>query len=80
MLWKVNVQVVGAAVNELLDVFWQLAPGSPLGREATDLLLRWDLTGEEKPEETFWQGLGATWGLGELLLAFWNLPGISNVR
>lgn len=47
-----GVEVVGAAVNELLDELGDVGAGSPLGREVTDLLLRGDLAGQQKPEET----------------------------
>jgi len=67
------VEVARAAVNELLDVLRKLGTGSPLSREVTDLLLRRNLTGQEKPEETFGKRLGATWSLGESFLAFWDL-------
>ena len=60
---------VGAAVNELLDESRKLSAGSPLGREALDLLIGGNLTSEEEPEETLREGLRATGGGGELSLA-----------
>jgi len=59
------VERVGAAVNELLDKVGDLSAGSPLGREALDLLVGGDLAGDEEPEETLGEGLRATGGLGE---------------
>jgi hypothetical protein len=63
------VEIGRAAVDQLLDELGEVGAGSPLGREITDLLLRRDLTGEEKPEETLRKGLLATGSLGEELLA-----------
>lgn len=60
---------VGASVDELLDEFGDLSPGSPLLGQTLDLLLGWDLSGEEEPEETLWQGLLTTWGGWEFGLA-----------
>jgi hypothetical protein len=45
------VQVVGAAVDELLDKLGNVGTGSPLGREVADLLLGGNLTSEEEPEK-----------------------------
>ena len=67
------VEVVGAAVNELLDELWEIGSGGPLGGEVADLLLAGHFAGQEEPEETLWQRLGATWRLREKLLAFWDL-------
>lgn len=47
------VEVAWAAVDELLNEFWDIGAGGPLGREVADLLLRWNLTGKEEPEETY---------------------------
>jgi hypothetical protein len=63
------VEVVGAAVDELGDERGELAAGGPLGGQVADLLLRGDLAGEEEPEETLGEGLGAAGSLGEDLLA-----------
>lgn len=41
-----------AAVDELLNELGDVGAGSPLGRQVADLLLAWDLTGQEQPEET----------------------------
>lgn len=46
-----RVQVVGAAVDELLDKLGNVGTGSPLGREVADLLLGGNLTSEEEPEK-----------------------------
>lgn len=61
-----------AAVDELLDELWNIGAGGPLSREVANLLLRWNLTGEEKPEETFWEWLLSSWGLWKLVLALWD--------
>jgi hypothetical protein len=47
------VQVARAAVDELLDEFWDSRASGELGREVTNLLLRWNFTGEEEPEKTY---------------------------
>lgn len=47
-----GVEVVGAAVNELLDELGDIGAGSPLSREVADLLLGGNLAGQQKPEET----------------------------
>lgn len=47
------VEGVGATVNQLLDELGDIGAGSPLGREVANLLLGGNLTGEEKPEETY---------------------------
>jgi hypothetical protein len=67
------VEVAGAAVDELLNKLGDVGAGSPLGGEVADLLLGGDLTGQEEPEETFWERLLAAGGLGEELLAFGDL-------
>ena len=41
-----------AAVDQLLNELGDVGAGSPLGRQVADLLLAWDLTGQEQPEET----------------------------
>lgn len=41
-----------AAVDQLLNELGDVGAGSPLGRQVADLLLGWDLTGQEQPEET----------------------------
>jgi len=71
------VKVAWAAVDKLLDKLWKLGAGGPLGGEVADLLLRWNLTGEEKPEETLWKWLLTTWGLWKNFLALWDLYGVS---
>jgi len=58
------VEVAGASVDELLNVLRNLRAGSPLGGEVTDLLLGWDLTSQEEPEETLGKGLLTTRRLG----------------
>lgn len=62
-----------AAVNELLNILGELASCSPFGRQSTNLVLGGDLAGEQEPEKTLGQRLGATWSLWQLLLAFWDL-------
>lgn len=48
-----GVEVARAAVNQLLDVLGDIGTGGPLSREVANLLLGRNLTGQEKPEETF---------------------------
>lgn len=48
-----GVEVAGAAVDELLDELGHIGAGSPLSGQVTDLLLAWDFTGQEQPEETY---------------------------
>lgn len=57
-----------AVINQLLDVLGKLRSSGKLGRESLDLRLGRDLTGQQKPEETFGKGLIATGALRELLL------------
>ena len=64
-----GVEVVGAAVDELLDELGDVGAGSPLGGQVADLLLGGDLAGQQKPEETLRKGLLTTGGLGQELLA-----------
>jgi hypothetical protein len=66
------VEVGRAAVDELSDEAGDVGASGPLGGEVADLLLGWDLTGQEEPEETLGQRLGATGSLGEKLLALRN--------
>lgn len=47
-----GVQVVGAAVDELLDELGKVGTGSPLGGQGANLGLRGNLTGQEEPEKT----------------------------
>lgn len=47
------VEVVGAAVNQLLDEAWDVGAGSPLSREVAYLLLAWDFASKKEPEETW---------------------------
>lgn len=68
-----GVQVLGASVDQLLNVLGERGAGSPVGRQGTDLSLRGDLTSEEEPEKTLGEGFLTTGGLGEELLAFWDL-------
>jgi len=67
------VEVARAAVDELLDELGDIGAGGPLGGQVADLLLGGNLAGQQKPEETFWERLLATGGLGEELLAFGDL-------
>jgi hypothetical protein len=66
------VEVGWAAVDELGDERWNIGASSPLSGQITDLLLRWNLAGQEEPEETFWERLLTAGSLGELLLALWD--------
>ena len=72
-----GVEVAWAAVDELLNELGNIGAGSPLSREVADLLLRGDLAGQKKPEETFRERLLATRGLGEELLALGDLLRVS---
>jgi hypothetical protein len=68
-----GVEVARAAVNELLDELGDGGTGGPFCGKVANLLLGGNLAGQEKPEETFWQRLLATGGLGKELLAFGDL-------
>jgi hypothetical protein len=61
-----------ASVENLLNELGNGSTGSPILRELGGLLLRGDLTGEQKPEETLGKGLLAAGGLGEGLLDVGN--------
>ena len=63
------MESVGASVNELLDKLGDLGTGSPFLGKTLDLLGSRDFTSEEEPEEGLGEGLGSTWGGGELSLA-----------
>jgi len=66
------VEGVWAAVEKLLNELWHVRAGSPLSGQALDLSLSWDLTGQEEPEDTFWEWLLTIWALWKELLAFWD--------
>ena len=68
------MQVARAAVDKLGDEGWHIAACSPFSAQVSDLLLAWNLAGQEKPEEAFWKWLLATGSLWKLLLAFWDCP------
>ena len=74
-----GVEVAGAAVDELLNELGDIGAGRPFSGEVADLLLRGNLAGQQKPEETFWEGLLAAGGLGEELLALGDLHHVSRV-
>lgn len=46
------VEVVGTTVDDFFDELWDGRACSPFSREISDLLLAWDLAGQEKPEKT----------------------------
>lgn len=48
-----GVEVVGAAVNELLNELGDVGASSPLSGQVTDLLFAGDLASEQQPEETY---------------------------
>jgi hypothetical protein len=48
-----GVEVVGAAVNELLDELGDVGASSPLSGQVADLLFARDLTSKQQPEETY---------------------------
>jgi len=68
-----GMEVAGASVDELLNILRNLGAGSPLGGKVADLLLGWDLTSQEEPEETLGKRLLTTRRLGEEFLAFGDL-------
>ena len=68
-----GVEGAGAAVDELLQKLGEVGASSPFGRQGVDLLLGGNLTSQEEPEETFGEGLLATRGLGQKLLALGDL-------
>lgn len=68
-----GVEGAGAAVDQLLDELGEIGASGPLSREVADLLLRGNLAGKEKPEETFGERLAATGSLGQAFLAFGDL-------
>lgn len=47
------VEVRWAAVDEFLNELGDIGTGSPLSREVANLLLGWDLTGKQQPEEAY---------------------------
>lgn len=58
-----------ASVDEVLDELGDGRAGGPVGREGGTLLGSRDLTSEQEPEQSLGQGLVASGGLGEELLA-----------
>jgi hypothetical protein len=64
------VEIGWAAIDELGNKGWNIRPGGPLSGEVADLLLGWNLTGQQEPKETFRQRFLTTGGFGEKLLAF----------
>lgn len=69
------VEGVWAAVEEFLNELWHIRAGSPLSGETLDLLSSWDITGQEEPEDGFWEWLNTIWALWKELLALWDLLG-----
>lgn len=61
-----------ASVKNLLHKLGEGGASSPLLGEGVDLLLGGDLTGHQKPEETFREGFGAAGGFGQEFLALGN--------
>jgi hypothetical protein len=51
------VQSGWAPVEDLLNKVWNGSACSPVFREFSDLLRRWDFSGDEEPEETLRKGL-----------------------
>jgi len=70
------VEGVWAAVKKLLNELWHIRTSSPLSGQALDLSLGWDLTGQEEPEDTFWEWLLTIWTLWKKLLALWDLDSV----
>lgn len=66
------VQVGWGAVNQLLNVLWQGGSGRQLLGQGLGLGGRWNLAGQQQPEQSFWQRLASTWSLWQLLLDVWD--------
>lgn len=66
------VEIAWASVDELLDEFWNIGTGGPFCGEIANLLLTWDLAGEEKPEKTY-DGLERLWLYPSgIICTFWK--------
>lgn len=65
-----GVEVGRAAVDKLLDELGDIGTGSPVSGQVADLLLRGNLAGQQKPEETLRERLLTAGGLGKDVLAF----------
>ncbi len=65
-----RVQSGWTPVEDLLNEIRDRSACGPVFRELGDLLMCWDLAGDEEPKETLRKGFRATQGLGELLLNF----------
>jgi hypothetical protein len=68
-----GVEIARAAVDELLDELGDVGTGGPFCGQVADLLLGGNLASQQKPEETLWERLLTTGGLGEELLALGDL-------
>lgn len=68
-----GVQVIRAAVDELLNELGHIGTSGPFGGEIADLLLAGNLAGQQQPEETFRERLLAAGSFGKQLLALGNL-------
>jgi len=66
------VQIGGASVQELLNELGESSTGSPVLAERLDLIGSGNFASEEKPENSFWEGLRSTRGLGEYITDFRN--------
>ena len=57
-------------VQHVFDVLWDVGTSSQLFGHGRSLVWGWNFAGEEKPDHTFREHLGAAWCCWELLLAF----------
>lgn len=67
-----GVQSGRTSVQNLLDELRDSGTGCPILGQLCDLLLGGNFTGDQEPEEGFWERLVSTWGFGEERLAFWD--------
>jgi len=58
-----------AAIEYFFDKLWEGSTSSPIPRQLGDLLLGWYFTGDQEPEETFWNRFGTTRRFWEECLA-----------
>ena len=62
----------GTSIEGLLNKFRDGGTSGPLLGQGGYLLLSGNLSSDEKPEESLWEGFGAAWSSGEKFLAFWD--------
>jgi hypothetical protein len=61
-----------ASVEELLNKLGDGSTSGPFFRQCIDLFLTGNLSGNEKPEESFWEGFRASRSFRKKLLTFWD--------